>query len=343
MKNNLKKLERFLQQKLPNVSGNLVLEQLWGGYSNLTYLLKFGHQEFVLRRPPLAVSLGTAHDVGREFYTLSCLCKFYQYVPRPILFCEDLSIIGAPFFIMERVKGLILRNKVPPGRQLTPEVMGKLSIAFIDKLVELHSIDYQAAGLTALGRPQGYIERQIKGWIQQYKVAAIDSILEMEQVAQWLQKNICNESSYALLHNDYKFDNLVLNAENPEQIISVLDWEMATLGDPLLDLGTSLGYWTEASDPPILKSFGLTSLSGSFERQKLVEQYQQKSSRHIENSVFYYVYGLFKIGVITQQLYRSYQKGAASGLRFANLIDVVAAIAHQAICSLEKNRISNLY
>lgn len=345
MNHNIQKLEKFLQEKLPHVAGNLVLEKFSGGYSNLTYLLRLNTQEFVLRRPPLGVSLGTSHDVGREFYILSCLSKVYSSVPRPILFCDDLAIIGAPFFIMEYMKGIILRNKVPPGLRLTAEVMEGLSIAFIDKLVELHTIDYQATGLATLGRPQGYIERQIKSWDRQYKVACTDSILEIEEVAQWLLKNICgkNENNYALLHNDYKLDNLVLNSENPGQIISVLDWEMGTIGDPLLDLGTSLGYWIEASDPDILKSFGLTTLPGSFDRQQLLNRYEEKRNISVKNPVFYYVYGIFKILVITQQLYQRYHRGYTSDSRLGNLIYVVRILAHQAILAIEKNKIHNLY
>ena len=345
MNHNIKKLEKFLKEKLPHVSGNLVLEKFSGGYSNLTYLLRFDTQEFVLRHPPLGVNLGTSHDVGREFYILSCLSKVYGSVPRPILFCDDLAIIGAPFFIMEYMKGIILRNKVPPELHITPELMEGLSIAFIDKLVELHTIDYQATGLATLGRPQGYIERQIKGWDRQYKVACTDSIPEIEEVAQWLLKNMCsqNENNYALLHNDYKLDNLVLNAENPGQVISVLDWEMGTIGDPLLDLGTSLAYWIEASDPDIFKSFGLTSLLGSFDRKQLLDRYEKKRNISVENPVFYYVYGVFKIAVITQQLYQRYRKGYTSDSRLTNLIYVVHALADQAMLAIEKNKIHNLY
>jgi len=347
MNHNIKKLEKFLKKKLPHVSGNLVLEKFSGGYSNLTYLLRFNTQEFVLRRPPLGVSSGISHDVGREFYILSCLSKVYSGVPRPILFCDDLAIIDAPFFIMEYMKGIILRNKVPPGLRLTAEVMEGLSIAFIDKLVEFHTINYQATGLATLGRPQGYIERQIKGWNRQYKLARTDSIPEIEEVAQWLLKNMHskneNENEYALLHNDYKLDNLVLNSVDPGQIISVLDWEMGTIGDPLLDLGTSLGYWIEANDPDILKSFGLTTLPGSFDRKQLLDRYEEKRNISVKNPVFYYVYGIFKILVITQQLYQRYHRGYASDSRLSNLIYVVRILAHQAILAIEKNRIHNLY
>jgi aminoglycoside phosphotransferase (APT) family kinase protein len=354
----LPKLEAFLKTCLPELNGPLSVEQFPKGYSNLTYLIRVGRQEMVLRRPPFGAKIKTAHDMGREYRILSHIHRLYPKVPRPLAYCEDESVMGAPFYVMERVTGIILRSQPPAGLELTPTRMRQLSQSFIENLVEIHALDYQAAGLGDLGKPNGYITRQIEGWGRRYHNARTDDISEMEQVAVWLREHLPPESGACLIHNDYKYDNLVLDpacapilgaspgqvTDSPWRVKAVLDWEMATLGDPLMDLGSTLGYWVDADDPPEWQqqSFGITNLPGNFSREQLAESYSKRSGRSIENPVFYHAYGLFKIAVIVQQIYARYKQGLTKDERFGRLIHLVRAASRTALLGIEKNRISRL-
>ena len=325
------RLEIYLKEHLSALAGPVAVEQFPSGYSNLTYLIRAGDRELVLRRPPFNAKIKTAHDMGREFKVLSRLIAVYPKVPRPLVYCEDESVIGAPFYVMERVSGVILRATLPPGRELSPETMRRVATSLIDNLAELHSADYNAAGLSDLGNPPGYVERQVSGWIKRYQNARTDNIPEMDRAAAWLAEHRPPESGAALIHNDYKYDNLVLDPSDLGNIIAVLDWEMATVGDPFMDLGTTLGYWVESDDPDELAAMsGPTRLPGNLTRRQLVERYAEKSGRDIRDPLFYYVYGLFKVGVIVQQIYFRYRQGHTRDERFASLIHAVHACARQA-------------
>lgn len=339
----LPRLAVYLTAHLPDATGPLVVEQFPSGYSNLTYLLRLGNQELVLRRPPFGANIHSAHDMGREYRVLSGLIQVYPKVPRPLLYCEDTTVIGAPFYVMERVRGVILRARPPQGLHLSPALMGALSTALIDNLAAIHAVDVQAAGLADLGKPAGYVGRQIGGWTKRYRNAQTDEIPGVEEAIPWLERNMPTESGAAIIHNDYKYDNVVLAPHDLTQLIAVLDWEMCTLGDPLMDLGTTLGYWIEPNDPPALQGmFGLTTLPGNLDRQQLVARYEVASGRTVEHSLFYYVYGLFKIAVIIQQIYYRYRQGHTQDERFAGLLDVVVGCGHMAALALEKGRISQL-
>lgn len=242
------RLQAYLLEHLPGAKGRLEVLQFPSGFSNLTYLLRLGERELVLRRPPFGANIKTAHDMGREYRILSALKPVYPKVPRPLLYCPDDSVIGAPFYLMERLHGVVLRTQPPPD--LTPELMRRICQAALEALVELHSLDYQKAGLGDLGRPEGYVERQVRGWTERYQKARTETVPGMEQAMEWLTAHIPASSSAALIHNDFKYDNLLLNPADLTQVMAVLDWEMATLGDPLMDLGTTLGYWAEPDDPP---------------------------------------------------------------------------------------------
>lgn len=336
-------LAAYLHEQLPELQGALQIAQFPSGYSNLTYALQIGETALVLRRPPFGANIRSAHDMGREFRVLSGLRRVTNKVPRPLLYCEDEAIIGAPFYLMERVSGVILRAQPPAGVALTPDLMGQLSLAAIDTLAEIHALDYRAAGLEELGRPAGYMERQIRGWQRRYENAETDSLPLLEEVMRWLTLNMPNESEAALIHNDFKYDNLVLDAQDLTQVIAVLDWEMCTIGDPLMDLGTALGYWVEANDPAaLIGMFGLTALPGNAHRGELVARYQEVSGRTIQDPLFYYVYGLLKIAVILQQIYHRYRQGNTQDTRFANLYQVVRDCAYLASLALEKGRIYQL-
>jgi aminoglycoside phosphotransferase (APT) family kinase protein len=334
-------LEAYLREHLPEFSVPLVVEQFPHGHSNLTYLLRFGPRELVLRRPPFGNQVQTAHDMSREFRVLSKLSAVYPLAPHPYLFCDDVSVLGTPFYVMERRKGVILRKALTSGVTLAPDDIRGLSLALIDNLAKLHAIDCQAAGLNELGKPVGYVARQVTGWTTRYNNARTDNVAAMDNVANWLAANMPAESGASIIHNDYKFDNLVLDRTDLSRIVAVLDWEMATLGDPLMDLGTTLGYWVEAGDaePLRMARLGPTSLPGCLTRRELVERYEVVSGRPIANPLFYYAYGLFKVAVIVQQIYARFLRGHTRDPRFAQLNEVVAVLSRQAELSIEAGTI----
>lgn len=339
------KLSAYLQSRLPELSGELKIEQFPSGFSNLTYLLQVGGRELVLRRPPVGAKIKTAHDMAREYRILSHLYPVYGKVPRPLLFCEDESIIGAQFYVMERIRGVILRAQPPAGVQLSAETMQRLSQSLVENLVEIHEVDYAAAGLGDLGQPEGYVTRQIEGWTKRYYNARTDEVPAVEKLASWLVEAKRPDSARsALIHNDYKYDNLMLAPEELSRVVAVLDWEMATIGDPLMDFGTALGYWVDPDDPEEWQryGFGLTTLAGNLRRREIVEYYARLSGRDLDAVVFYYAYGLLKIAVIVQQIYYRYRQGLTKDKRFANLNLLVRACGEMAGRAIEKGRIDGL-
>ncbi len=341
----VERLRAFLGRVLPDASGPVAVEQFAKGHSNLTYLVRAGGREMVLRRAPFGARIKTAHDMRREFTILSALEKVYPKVPRPIAFCDDESVIGARFYLMERVRGVILRgNRAPEGLDLGPDTMRTLSTALVDDLAALHAIDIHATGLVSLGRPEGYVARQVGGWTERYARARTDEIAAVEEAAAWLARNMPAESGAALVHNDYKYDNLVLDPADLARIVAVLDWEMATVGDPLMDLGTTLGYWVDPDDPEELRALplGPTALPGNLSRVELVERYALRSGRDVGPVLFHYVFALFKIAVIAQQIYRRFKDGFTHDPRFGALIFAVGILGEQAVRAVEKDRIHGL-
>ncbi|MEO1053172.1 MAG: phosphotransferase family protein [Bacteroidota bacterium] len=337
------KLSAYLKEQSEGFQGDIQVSQFPSGYSNLTYLLQIGDKEYVLRRPPFGANIKSAHDMGREYKVLSMLKPVYEKVPQPVLYCEDEAVIGGPFYMMERVTGIILRNQPPKGITMDTDTMKGISEACVDNLAALHNIDIVSTGLAEMGKPEGYISRQVEGWIKRYYNAETDKIKHMDATAEWMRANMPEDGTPSFIHNDYKYDNLVLDSKNLSNIEAVLDWEMATVGDPLMDLGTSLGYWGEANDSPALKPFNLTWLPGNLTREEVVERYATKTGKQLENMLFYYVFGSFKIGVIVQQIYARYKKGFTKDPRFAQLIYVVNACADNAQKAVSMGRISNLY
>ena len=338
---NLLQLQAYLKAKLPESSGKFSIEQFPGGASNLTYLIRLGKQQLVLRRPPFGSKVKSAHDMGREYKVLRALSKFYNKAPKSLLYTEDERIIGAPFYIMERVEGIILRGDGGFAKNLSEKTIYKIAESLIDTMVELHSLDYEEVGLGDLGRPKGYTERQIVGWTKRYFNAKTDEHEEVEKVAQWLNENIPAASGASIIHNDYKHDNVVLDANDLTNIIAILDWEMCTVGDPLMDFGTSLAYWSNHTDPPLLKlSFPNPSmLKGNPSRSELLAMYEQKSRRKIDQPIFYYVYGLFKLAVIVQQIYYRYHQGFTRDKRFAKMNIIAGNLGKVALRAIEKDSI----
>lgn len=327
-------LSAYLLANLPEAHGDLEIEQFPRGYSNLTYLLRLGRQELVLRRPPFGANVKSAHDVGREYRILRGLERVNVKAPRPMLYCEDAGIIGAPFYVMERVEGVILRERLPLGVNVPPGVMRQVCEAAVDTLAELHAVDYRSAGLAELGKAEGYVARQVRGWAQRYDHAQTHDLPSMRAVASWLEANMPPERGAALIHNDFKLDNLVLKPHELSQVKAVLDWEMATIGDPLMDLGTTLAYWVQSGDPDELQRIGLARFAGSLRRSEVVARYAERmglsSSVLAGQIVYYYVFGLFKVAVIAQQIYYRYRQGHTTDARFERLDAVVAACAQMA-------------
>jgi aminoglycoside phosphotransferase (APT) family kinase protein len=338
-------IEPFLRGALPEAAGPISILQFPKGHSNLTYLLKVGEREVVLRRAPFGVKVKSAHDMKREYDILSALKGVYGRAPRPIAFCDDDSLIGARFYLMERVRGVVLRaDKPPAGIAFTPELLRGISTALVDNLVDLHAVDVTRPPLSTIGHPAGYVARQVTGWTERYANAKTDEVAGVEQAAAWLSRNMPKESGAAVVHNDYKYDNLMLDPDDLTRIVAVLDWEMATIGDPLMDLGTFIGYWGDPDDPQELRTraYGPTYLPGSLSRLQLVQRYSEKSGRAVGSILFYYVFALFKTAVIVQQIYKRFVEGHTRDPRFATLIHWVRIVAHQAERALEKGRIDRL-
>jgi aminoglycoside phosphotransferase (APT) family kinase protein len=336
------KVKAFLAESIPGLTGELTIQQFPKGFSNLTYLLTIGSIELVLRRPPFGKKAKTAHDMSREYRILKALKPVFPYCPQPLVYTEDSSIIGSPFYVMERIKGIILRKEFPPGLSLTREQAGRLCEKLLDLHLELHSIDYRKIGLENFGKPEGYVERQLSGWTERYRAARTPDAPSFEEVMAWLYKNKPPDSDRpGIIHNDYKFDNIVLDQRDPMNIIGILDWEMATIGDPLMDLGNSLAYWIQKSDPPEMEVIRLmpTKIDGALTREEMVKRYSDKSGMVIENFDFYYCFGLFRLAVIAQQIYYRYYHGQTTDERFRMLIVGVKVLENTSLRVLEKSKL----
>ncbi len=317
------RVEAFLKDTIPGLSGSLTIEQFPSGFSNLTYLIRVGGTALVLRRPPFGRKAKSAHDMGREYRILRALHPVFPYCPKPLVYTEDESVMGCPFYVMERIDGIILRKHLPKGLTYTPGQMRTLCENLLDVHCRLHAIDYKEIGLEGFGKPDGYVKRQVQGWSGRYRAARTPDAPTFEDAMLWFDERMPPDFPRpSIIHNDYKFDNVVLNPDNPLEIIGVLDWEMATIGDPLMDLGSSLGYWVQADDSPGVQAAGMlpTYLPGALTRAELVERYAEKAGITIDNFDFYYYFGIFRIAVIMQQIYYRFYHGQTKDERFKVLI-----------------------
>ncbi len=336
----LDRVEAYLKASIPGLAGPMTIRQFPSGFSNLTYFVRVGERELVLRRPPHGTKAKSAHDMGREFRVLTALRPHFPYCPRALAFCADESVMGCQFYVMERITGVIVRKDLPPGLDLGPNEMGRLTRRLVEVMAELHGVDYQAAGLADLGKPEGYVRRQVEGWSLRYRNARTDNVPDGEAVMAWLAAKMPPESARpAIIHNDFKLDNVVLDPADPLRIIGVLDWEMATLGDPLMDLACTLAYWVQADDPPELRHISAmpTIRPGSLTRAQAVEHYARLTGRVMDQMDFYYCFGLFRLVVIVQQIYYRYHHGQTQDPRFAQLPAMVQALLAQAGRVIEKS------
>lgn len=326
------KLSVYLSTHLENfnVHDELQIQQFPGGASNLTYLIKWNNNQAILRTSPHGANIKSAHDMGREFKVLNKLEKSFAYSPRTLLYCDDGEIIGRPFYLMQKVTGIIPRKSFP--MPVNPELAKKLCEELIDVHVALHDIDIEKAGLSNLGKGQGYIQRQVSGWNKRYKNALVEGSLPATELMQWLEENQPEDTETCLIHNDYKFDNVVISAEEPHKIIAVLDWEMTTIGSPLMDLGCSLAYWIEKNDPPEMQAIRMmpTQIDGMMTRHEIIEYYAKKRNVNIDSFEYFYVFGLFRLAVIVQQIYKRFALGQTTNPAFKQFGEIAKILINKA-------------
>lgn len=290
------------------LDGEPEVTQFAGGASNWTYRLQYANRDLILRRPPSGTKAKSAHDMNREYSVQKALKPFYPAVANMVGLCHDESVIGCEFYVMDRIEGLIPRKNMPAGVQLSEAQTRQLCFNVIDKLIELHRVDWKAAGLDRLGKGSGYAKRQIDGWCDRWDKARTWNVLPGRDVMRWLKANTPDDVATCVIHNDWRLDNIVFDANDPTRVLGVLDWEMATLGDPLMELGTTLAYWAQADDDRFIKSTRRqpTHLPGMMTRREIVDYYCSKMNLKPNNWVFYEVYGLFRLAAIIQQIYYRY-------------------------------------
>jgi aminoglycoside phosphotransferase (APT) family kinase protein len=325
-------VSQFLRGKLPHTAGPLEIVQFAGGHANLTYLIRFGDQEYVLRRPPSGPVAAGAYDMAREYRVLSALWSVFPPASRPYLFCDDVSVLGAPFFVMERRRGLVIHKEMPPAYLNQPPLYRRLSETIVDTLVALHAVDYKAVGLETLGKPEGFVQRQVNNWLKRWDQARIFEIPVLDEVGRWLLAHLPHSQAPTLLHNDYKLDNAMVDPNNIARIVALFDWDQCTLGDPLVDLGLLLNYWTQADDTPGRQSFAQapTILPGFYTRAELVQRYAAQSGRDVSAIPFYETFALWKTAIVVMQLFVLYKNGQLQDERLAVFDQRATALAEAA-------------
>ncbi|MGO8951379.1 MAG: phosphotransferase family protein [Ktedonobacterales bacterium] len=327
-------LADYLAIQLPNSDAPLKIERIRGGHSNETFFVTRGHEQWVLRRPPRGPLLPTAHDVAREYRVLQALKETNVPVPQPVLLCQDSSVIGAPFYLMHRVEGLVIREKLPTAFQQDITVRNGLGLELIDRLADLHAVNWQQIGLEDFGKPTGYLERQLRRWSGQLEASRTRPTPDLDSVTIWLQAHVPESGPATIVHGDYRLDNAIYAAEPPAHILAILDWEMATIGDPLADLGYLLSFWHEPQDPePELEesSWTVTSMPGFCTRSQLVARYAQRTGRRMEHVPFYVALAIWKLAILLEGSYARHLAGTTDDPFFAQLGEGVPALAHRAL------------
>ncbi|HEV2608015.1 MAG TPA: phosphotransferase family protein [Xanthomonadaceae bacterium] len=338
----VEQLDAFLKQRIDGLHGTPTIKQFPGGASNLTYLIACGERELVLRRPPTGVKAKSAHDMLREAHVMAALKPHYPLVPTILATCDDHAVLGCDFYVMERLRGIILRRDLPDSLGLGTDGVRTLCLAFIDKLVQLHQVDATLPDLAGIGKGEGYVARQVRGWSDRWRAALTDGTDACEDVLAWLaDKQPARETAICVIHNDYRFDNVVLDAGHPLDIVGVLDWEMSTLGDPLMDLGGSLAYWVQADDDVVFQSFRRqpSHVDGMLTRREVVDYYGERTGWSVDNFDFYEVFGLFRLMVIIQQIYRRFVLGQTTNPQFAGFGQAAAYMGSRCRRLITKSRI----
>lgn len=301
-------VDLWLKERVTDLQGSPKVTQYSGGASNWTYCLAYDNREVILRRAPAGTKAKGAHDMGREYRLQSALRPVYQYVPEMLAFCDDESVLGTDFYVMEKLTGVIPRKNMPKGIELEKSTTKQLCLNVLDCLVELHQVDHKAANLEHLGKGAGYVQRQIDGWTERYHKAKTWNVPSGKFVMKWLADNMPKDEKICIIHNDFRFDNVVLDQQNITKVQGVLDWEMATLGDPMMDLGNTLAYWVEKDDDFLAQMTRRqpTHLEGMLTRDEVIQYYCEKMGFDAKDFTFYEAYGLFRLAVIIQQIYYRY-------------------------------------
>jgi aminoglycoside phosphotransferase (APT) family kinase protein len=330
-----KKIEDYLRVQMPDLSGEMRVGQFHGGHANLTYLLRFGDRELVLRRPPFGKIAPGAHDMKREYKVLSKLYKFFPQAPRAFLLCEDESIAGSKFIIIERRTGVVVRYSLPECFKAYEHAEKRITDAMIMALAQLHKVDVAAADLTNLGRPEGFLERQLMGWAQRWELSKTEEVVEMDEVTAILNENVPIPQAVSIIHNDIKFDNCQFQPDNPDEVTSIFDWDMATIGDPLVDFGGCLGYWPD----PLLKGVKMpVVLSGDFpDKAYLIRKYEEQTGFDMGRIGWYQGFAYWKGAIIAQQLYHRYVKGNSADDRLAHFDKAAKGFARIALHYVNSN------
>jgi aminoglycoside phosphotransferase (APT) family kinase protein len=339
-------LASFARARLREVLGDsfdattpMTVEQFPGGHSNLTYLLRFGEQEFVMRRPPFGPVPPKAHDMAREYRILEAVHPVYKLAPRPFMLCEDPSVIGSTFYVMERRRGLVVRAEEPPELFDRPAERRRASLALIDALAGLHKVDIKAHGLDALGKPEGFVTRQVRGWNERWHGSQTSELPVMDALASWLIERLPPEAQRpTLVHGDFKLDNVMLDARDVGRLVGVFDWEMAAVGDPLIDLGILLAYWVHVSTAEQRDAVStVTKREGWYKRDEILERYGERTGLDLSRITFYEVFAVFKLAVVLQQIFYRYHRGQTDDPRFAHLDERVRWLADIATKLAEKS------
>ena len=314
------RLKEYLEPIVGRDLGSMRITQFPGGHSNLTYMLKIDTEQWVLRRPPFGSKVKSAHDMSREFKILDALKGIYPFGPEPIHFCDNHEILGCDFYLMHYVKGLVIRREYPSHLRLSPEQVRIQLLNFFDALGDLHSLNLEEVGLSNFGKPKGYVKRQVEGWSNRWVNAVTPDTVNCDEIIKWLQDNMPKESGKAsVIHNDYKLDNVIFDVQDPLKLVGVLDWEMSTVGDPLMDLGCTLGYWVQLDDPEFFRNARTmpSDIEGAPTRSEIIERFKERTGLSVDHFPFYFCFGLFRLCVIGQQIYYRFYHGHTTDNRFA--------------------------
>ncbi len=325
-------LRRYLAQSLPGEDTPLEIERISGGHSNETFYIQRGNQQWVLRRPPRGPLLPTAHDVLREYRVLKALNTTTVPTPRALLACDDTSIIGAPFYLMERVAGIVVRHELPP---YATDTVGRRTVskALLDALVALHSVDWRAVGLGDFGKPEGYLERQLRRWGGQLEKSRQRPLSDLDAVTVWLSEHMPTSGPATIVHGDYRLDNVMLAHDEP-RVVAIFDWEMATIGDPLADVGYLLSFWREPGDPvPEFASdaWRIMEQPGFLSRAEVTQYYAERTGRTVREMAFYQALAIWKLAILLEGSYSRHRSGMTDDPFFAQLGEGVPALARRAL------------